>query len=197
MRHLTPDEFVDLVEGALPGARAAHVETCAACRRQADDVRAALAAAVEDDMPEPSPLFWDRFSARVRRAIDAEPARRSPWGWVWRPAVGLPLAAALVALIVGAVVWRVVPVPTGEPEGTATAVVAPGVVPTDEVALPPDDESWNLVAMIAATAEWDDTEAAGFSAGPGAADRAVLLLTPEERAELARLLSAEAPRQQM
>lgn len=197
MTHLTPDELVDLVEGALAADRAAHVETCAACRRQADDVRAVLAAAAEDDVPEPSPLFWEQFSARVRRAIDAEPTRRSPWGWVWRPAVGLPLVAALVAVIAGVVVSRVGPGSTGEGGGTATSVDTPGAFHTDEIALPPDDASWDVVAMIAATLEWEDAEAAGFSAGPGAADRAVLLLTPEERAELGRLLSAAAPEQQM
>ncbi len=197
MKHLTPAELVDFVEGALPGARAAHVEGCAACRGLADDLRAALQAAAGDEPPEPSPLFWDRLSARVRETVAAEPDRRTSWGWLWRPVVGLPLAAALVVVIVGAVVWRVGPVPPGERAPEATAVDAAAGNLSEDLAMPSDDGSWDVMAMIAATIDWEDAEAAGFSATPGAADRAVQLLTPQERTELARLLSVEGPREQM
>ena len=197
MKHLTQVELVDFVEGALPAERADHVEACDECRRQADDLRAALSAAVDVEMPEPSPLFWDHFSARVREAVAAESDRRSPWSWLWRPAVGLPLAAALVVLTVAAVVWRGGRAPAQEPAGASAAAGTPVSDVTEEVALPSGDESWDLVAQMAAALEWEDAEAAGFSANPGSADRAVLLLTAEERAELARLLSVEAPRRQM
>lgn len=197
MKHLTQVELVDFVEGALPAGRADHVEACDECRRQADDLRAALNAAVDVEMPEPSPLFWNHFSARVCEAVAAESDRRSPWSWLWRPAVGLPLAAALVVLTVAAVVWRGGRAPAQEPAGAAAAAGTPVSDVTEEVALPSGDESWDLVAQMAATLEWEDAEAAGFSANPGSADRAVLLLTAEERAELARLLSVEAPRRQM
>jgi hypothetical protein len=195
MKHLTPDELVDLVEGTLAAGRAAHVEQCADCRRLADQARSALAAAAEDGVPEPSPLFWEHFSARVRRAIEAEPMRRWSWGWLWRPAVGLPLAAGLVVAIAIAALWR--PAPAPAPGGATAAVETPAAGAGDEVDLSADDASWDLVATIAGTLEWEAAEAAGFSAEPGAADRAILLLTREERVELGRLLSAEALKQPM
>ena len=196
MTHLTQAELVDFIEGALPAARADHVDACDECRRLTDDLRAALSAAADVEMPEPSPLFWDHFSARVREAVAADSDRRSSWSWLWRPAVGLPLATALVVLIVSAAVWRGSPAPPQEPASVAAAG-APASEAADGIVAPSTDGSWELVAQVAATLEWEDADAAGLSANPGSADRAVLLLTAEERAELARLLSDEAPRRQM
>src|SRR5881296_2602817 len=74
MRHLQSEELIDLAEGAQPESSALHLQTCDECRRRLTDLRAAMAAAADVDVPEPSPLFWDHFSARVHDAIAAEDA---------------------------------------------------------------------------------------------------------------------------
>src|SRR5436190_125575 len=73
MRHLRPDELIDLAEGTRPESSASHLRTCEACRRQLADARAMIAAAADVDVPEPSPLFWEHFSVRVREAIGTQP----------------------------------------------------------------------------------------------------------------------------
>ena len=85
-RHLTSAEFVDLADGVRDDASAPHLAECDRCRRRArgsarDDGRCRRRL----DVPEPSPLFWDHLSARVREAVAAgSPGRR-----VWRPSVAV------------------------------------------------------------------------------------------------------------
>ena len=69
MRHLQSEELIDLAEGARPESSALHLQTCDECRSRLTDLRAAMAAAAHVNVPEPSPLFWDHFSARVRDAV--------------------------------------------------------------------------------------------------------------------------------
>ena len=80
MRHLTEGELLDLAEGAQPEPSAGHLASCEACRRQLMDLRSAMTAAAAVDVPEPSPLFWEHLSARVREAVEAE-GRSSGAGW--------------------------------------------------------------------------------------------------------------------
>ena len=102
MAHLSAEQLVDIAEGVRPESSASHLEACAACRKQLDDLRAMMAAAAAVDVPEPSPLFWDHFSARVHQAVEAEresPAPALAWWWVRRPLIWAPgLAAALLAV---------------------------------------------------------------------------------------------------
>lgn len=191
MKHLSPVELVDGIEGTLAESRALHLAACDECRRLAEALRATRAEARGAEMPEPSPLFWDHFAARVREAVAAEPERRSPWGWLWRPALGWSLAIALVVLIVATVVWRGRPMSGPRPEDVSATAGA--VDPLAGLFVPVDEASWELVATVAAGLAWEDVEAIGFTVRPGSADRAVLMLTPEERSALARLLEAELP----
>ena len=71
MKHLSQAEFVDLIESQspLPAARAQHAEECERCRTEAESLRAMRLVASRDAMPEPSPLFWDHFSARVAEQV--------------------------------------------------------------------------------------------------------------------------------
>src|SRR5471032_1248770 len=101
MSHLSPDQFVDLAEGTKPEASLPHLASCEPCRRQLADMRAMMSEAAAADPLEPSPLFWDHLSARVREAVDEERARPQSWRGSWResllrPWVILPsLAAAM------------------------------------------------------------------------------------------------------
>src|SRR5262245_40928386 len=85
MSHLTPEELIDLVEGTEAGdpidrsVLTGHLASCVECRRQFEEARGMLAVAAETPVEEPSPLFWDHLSSRVREAVAAESATRSSW----------------------------------------------------------------------------------------------------------------------
>ena len=73
MTHLTPDELIDAVGGHARGAIARRTSTtCEHCQRELAELSSVLAEAKQVSVPEPSPLFWQHFSERVRTAIDAE-----------------------------------------------------------------------------------------------------------------------------
>ncbi len=64
-----------------------------------------MAVAVSAEMPEPSPLFWDHLSARVRTAVAEDVERPAPWTRVLNARVlagslGLIGAAAVLAMAV-------------------------------------------------------------------------------------------------
>src|SRR5690242_6792745 len=101
--HLSPDALIDLAEGTRPEGAEPHLRQCEMCRRQVSDLRASIAAALRLDVPEPSPLFWDHFSDRVRRAVAADGApSRTPWlrAWPsWTVACAAGLAAAVIIVV--------------------------------------------------------------------------------------------------
>lgn len=186
MSHLNASEIVDFLEGSLPQGRQAHVAECARCRGEAERARAALEAARSETAPEPSPLFWEHFSARVRKAVAEEPRSAGRSRWIWAP---LAAATAALALVIGAMVARS-PLPPA-PGASRDAAV------TENAAGLPDaegEEQWARVEDVADGVEWEDAADAGLAVHPGAADRAVLLLSDEQREELARLLQTEIGR---
>ncbi len=189
MRHLTDEQLLDIAEDML-APRPAHLATCAACRQQVDDLRRTLSAVQAVDVPEPSPLFWDHLSSRVRDAVAADrtPAMLSRWTWLsWRATAGLSAAAALLMLTL---VTRDAPVmmirppdaPTVASVETASTVSGADVVDAD-------DPSLTLLADLTGGLEWDDAAEAGIVVGSGAADSAVAELNADERIELRRLLN--------
>lgn len=204
-RHLGESEFVDLIDGVLPDARRRHLDTCQRCREQARTLREVLARTADADVPPPSPLFWDQFSARVRGAVaDTEPGyeRTEPRRWVdWMAprAVAWGAAAVVVVFVTATVILRNGPGQPLEPARTVTVPVeqaahvdftdlSPGAGDLDA------DEAWGLVRAVADDLAWDDAPAAGLSAGPGSAERVALELSNEERSALAQLIAAEIKR---
>src|SRR5437763_6083576 len=128
MTHLSESEFVDLMEdnAALDSRRAAHVETCAACREQADALRGMLRQAGSVEVPEPSPLFWEHLSNRVRSGVAAEEAEAAAYaarsGWSsWRGRL-VPLAVAAALFL--AVLAGLKLIPIGPHEGHLASLVA-------------------------------------------------------------------------
>src|SRR5262245_246107 len=188
MRHLNEEELIDLAEGTRAESSSPHLASCEACRRQLKDLRAMMTEAAEVHVPEPSPLFWDHLSSRVREVIAQENSEASePWinRWVWwlMPAGALAAIAVAVLLTPGRNAPKAV-----VPDASAPAVAAAGAVSSEPISLN-DDPSLSLLADLAGELDWDDATEAGLTGG--AVDRAVLDLTPEERIELHRILKEE------
>ena len=194
MTHLSDNEFVDLVDGALPTSRQAHVDTCVACASRAQALREALDDVGAIPPAEPSPLFWEHFSARVSAALDDEAAHAGYSGWtrLRSPAVAWAVAASMAMVMMVAALWRAMAIPMRP----ATApVVSQAALPEERAVDDLDaDVAWAIVRSAADGLEWEDAHAAGMTARPGSAERVVQELSGEERAELARLLENEMKR---
>lgn len=195
MSHLSPSEFVDLAEGGLASARAAHADTCDRCRAHAAAVRDALRmTAAADAVPEPSPLFWEHLSARVREEIDIAPERRA-FSFSFRGQPAVALLAIVVVLVAGAIV-----IPGLRRAGTpADITMMPDVAPITgqefELTLDPDHaEVWAVLTAAAEDLQMDEARAAGMSVQPAAIDGAVQRLSAAELSELGRLLQSELKR---
>lgn len=184
MGHLKPDELTDIAEGARQEDAAPHLATCEECRRRLDDLRSMLAAASEADVPEPSPLFWEHLSARVRESIAAEEPQ-SVVGILWS-SLGwrVPLSVAAVA---GVVLAAVLTLDIGHRSPPAHT---PARDATMDAAAIADDPSLDLVADLTADIDWDSPGDLGLPL-EGSAERAVVQMTDDERVELHRLLEAE------
>ncbi len=189
MNHLTPDELIDAVERSLSPARQAHLTECARCGLEVtqlstilDDSRAAA------EVPEPSPLFWDHLSNRVRTAIAAEPMAPRTGRWfqwpILAPVAGLVL---LVFALVSAVPQVTVIGPTTEDAGQRGA-------PSGAVASIGVDESWEVVSELVGELDIETAQQAGIAIGLGSAEDIVAQLTSAEQQELVRLLQAELQR---
>lgn len=181
MTHLTPDELVDALDGALARDRQRHLDACAPCRQQLDELGAVLGDTRAVEIPEPSPLYWQHLSERVRTAIDAEPVTAGGWRQWLRWPVLAPIAA--LALLVMALA---VALPRPAPLVTNVAV--------NEATDPAMNDSWVIVADLVGDLDWDTARSAGLTIEPGAVDQAVLELTAAEQQELTRLLKAELTR---
>jgi hypothetical protein len=106
--HLTPEELIDSRERQLPPARQAHADACAVCRAELAQLNELLLNVAAVDVPEPSPLFWDHLSARIRDRVAHEPppasvrdnplSRLTDWLTGWGSAPRWAFAAALLAL---------------------------------------------------------------------------------------------------
>jgi hypothetical protein len=191
MSHLRSDELVDLAEATRAESAAPHLLACESCRRQLADMRAALAAASRVEVPEPSPLFWDHLSERVREAVAAEGVPRGAW---WRPSAWPRLAMPAVAGTLAAIVVAALLTSRGLAPVSPVGAPAPASLAAAAAAEWADDPSLSLVADLAAQMDGD---AAGDLAPPshaGAADEVMGELSAGERIEMRRLLQAELAR---
>lgn len=204
MTHLRDTEFVDFAEGTLAAPRAAHLGRCAECRAQAEAISGALREAASVDIPEPSPLFWDQFSARVREGIAGETPERAGWWMAAGVRVLMPLVAALavvIAIVSAALLPRWMQAPSGAalaPSHASTAAVSVVGEPATE----PDLDStpavdaknaavWDVLTAAASDMALDDAHAEGMGIRPGAVDHAVRHMNQAELTELKRLLKTE------
>jgi hypothetical protein len=146
MSHLSREELVDSLDGPLPPARQAHAETCPRCRQERAALRAILQDVSQVPVSEPSPLFWDHLSARVRDHLAQEPPPAAPGWGSWLTAHRALSAAVTIALciIVSWAGWRelrtlrapaFVSAPTSGPTmGSSSATGGAGGIGGDEAA---------------------------------------------------------------
>jgi hypothetical protein len=214
MRHLSNEELLVLAEDGSPDT-SRHMEGCAICRARVEALRETFVSMREDEVPEPSPLFWAHFSKRVSQAIAAE-SRRAParQGWLgrWRPmaAAGALAAAVLVVFLIR----TQAPPSSNEPAARTGALVASRganlAEPTASSATTGSDAavnaapeagdatsadaSWTLMTELAADLDLDSANEAGLVIRPGSAERAVGQLSEEERQSFAEFLREELSR---
>jgi hypothetical protein len=178
--HLTADQLIDALEEPLSTDARDHLEACPTCRAQLASLTVVLTSAHDLDVPEPSPLFWQHFSARVRSAVEAEGPPNRGWpGWIRLPVLA-PLAG--LALVIAALVVTL-------PRATHPLPIEVAELPGGDVQL--NDDGWTIVAGVVGDLDWDTALAAGLSVEPGAVDRAVMDLTVDEQRELTAILQAE------
>lgn len=191
MTHLTDEQLVDAADRTLSPAPSAHVAHCLVCAKKVEALRRTLDAVRSDDVPEPSPVFWNGFAARVRSASEAPAVQERTWArpaWRWAFAAA---AVLIVALGLRFATWR----PT--PNDDATTVAQHEDMPdaamretgSDDV-----DDAWTIVESLAAEWHLDEARDAGVMPRPGSIERAATELSPEARAELVRLLEDELKR---
>jgi hypothetical protein len=147
--HLSQNELVDAVEARLDAARAAHLETCSACRHDVTDFDA-LVRGLDGTVPEPSPLFWDHLSRRVREATAHELVRPAQWWrFGWQPVTAVGAMAAVAAL---AVALRTAPVrDTHVPDTAAVNDIAAGTAT--------EEDAWATMEQMAARLSNEDMHA--------------------------------------
>ena len=199
--HLNVDELIDLAEGTQPEASAPHLAGCDRCREQLGELRAMLSTveAATIDVPEPSPLFWDHLSERVRVAVSADEIPRRSWldAMAWRrllmPLSAFGVASLLLALALGSRTMapvRVVHQPLA-PAAAAAVSGAPAELMPDSVSA--DDVSLMLVASLTEHLDLDAASEAGLAPG-GSAEHAVTHMSDDDLRELRRVLKEELAR---
>lgn len=189
MTHLTPEEFVDAAEGLLSPGRLQHLERCGTCRREVSALSALMGEAAGSPCPEPSPLFWEHLSARVRQAVRAEVEPTVPWGLSrlrWPALVPLGVLAALVVASVATMPHR------SRPDAPLASVSSGSA--ERELEFEADDRDWSVLADLVGPLDWETAEAAGLALTPGDAELVVHELSAEERQELSRLITDELTR---
>jgi hypothetical protein len=185
--HLREDELVDLAEGTRPESSAPHLASCEPCRRQLHQMRAMLSIAADVDIPEPSPLYWDHLSARVREAVAAGAPPRRPWLDVaaWRRVL-MPATAAAVIIVIALSSRLMAPPPS--PAAPAPVASSTEAVDLWNDSASDDDESLTLVANLSAGLDLDAASEAGLAAR-GSAEHAVTHMDGDDLRELQRLLT--------
>ncbi len=187
-RHLTPGELGDtLAAGSAPERVRAHLSKCGDCAAQLASLARLVDELAAEDVPEPSPLYWEHASARIKARVTAEAVPRASRVTQWTWFTGLVGAAAVATIVIITRPPDAIP-PVGLADPSAVAVVAAGEV---------DDASWPLVESAAGALDVDEAIRAGLVATGDTADRAVLQLSADERAELAAMLEAELARSEI
>ena len=192
MAHLGSEDLIDILEGLRSEAAEPHLGSCAACREQLGELRAAMLAAQQVEVPEPSPPFWDHLSERVRQAVAADAGPRRSWLHQWAVRPALPLALGALACLLVAASLTIRSSLRQDPRAPAALSVTPErEEPRPEVLGAADDPSLQLVADLTSDMDWDGVSEAGLATYVAGDNDAVSELSDNERRELQRLLKQE------
>jgi hypothetical protein len=201
--HLNAGDLIDVAEGTRSEASVPHLASCNECRRQLTHLQAMMSTVAAVDVPEPSPLFWDHLSERVRNVVAEDVPRRS-WtdAATWRRLL-MPLSAVAVASLIVAVVSnsRVMAPHVGThgdhdivalrtPPPATTVAEAGATIELLNDAAPDEDASLTLVASLTADLDLDAAGEAGL-APHGSAEHAVTHMNDDDLRELRRLLKEQ------
>ena len=185
MKHLSNDQIMAAVEGGVD--HASHLRACDSCRTRVAELRQVLSLASEVDVPEPSPLFWDHFSERVREAVAAEPQPERA-GWRFNLAWTASVVGALAIIVIGVAITM----KTAQPASPVVpATIAEVAGAGDNLSSLDDDPTWALMSQLASQIEWEDASEAGLTAQPGAADQALAQMSEEEQRQVVELVQRE------
>jgi hypothetical protein len=98
--HLSDERALEIAVEAGDASEAhAHLEECDACRERVRSAREGWRLAVDADVPEPSPLYWEALRRRVGRAVDDTERRLPRWRFVALAAVVTAILAAIAVMI--------------------------------------------------------------------------------------------------
>lgn len=191
MSHLTAEQFVDALEhrATLPRRVAEHLAACQVCQQDLATLDEAHQVVRDLTVPEPSPLFWDHFSRRVRAATSLEPVPHSTalgrfWAGWWRALTAVMVAAAAFAMVF---VFR--PALMHRP-GTGAPQIARAPASNSPEGLGLDDASLDVVAVLAADLRTDDLQQLTTPTAD-AAGAAMEELTPAQCEEMIRLIKTQ------
>lgn len=196
MKHLSPEQLLDVAEGHGAAAAAAHLAACDVCRAEVESIAETLRLARRDLAPEPSPLFWPGLASRIGHAVrreDRGAAARKAWAWRLAPAGAL----AVIVAAVGISVLVRSATSDSRPAVSSSLPAAPpqAAAETPADAGAEDDPSWLLVSDLSADVTEEDADEFGAFPPAGAVERALWHLDEAERIELTRILQEEmAPR---
>lgn len=176
--HLSPHERVDALDGVLAASRHAHLQGCVSCQQELSAVREvheAVMVSAEGDVPEPSPLFWDHFEARVGAAINDAAV---PW---WRGSMRAWVTLAAAAVILFAVWLSPLRTPPAE-DVVVDAQLEMGTIG--------ESVQWQFMSGVLESLEQNDARVV-LAPTAGAVETAFESLSAAERETFARLLQAE------
>jgi hypothetical protein len=171
--HLSEESTIDAVGGEVSPDVRRHLDACPECAARVADARDAFVLAVDADVPEPPPLYWETFRTQIGRRVAEEP-RRGRLSWL------VPVLAAAAAVLIAVAVPR-----GGTPVAPSPSTVA--VLPPWS-ALPPAEEDAGL-AVLKAFELADGTLEAALPAESVAG--ALASLSDDESADLAEALRQE------
>jgi anti-sigma-K factor RskA len=191
MRHLTEQELIDAAEASTAEARRTflHLDACDRCSRQVLELREMMSAAAGAEIPEPSPLFWNHLSARVREAVSVETVSSAASWRSWR--IAAAAAAFTVIVLAAAVALRAPNTPEIGGTTTAGATVAATNASVDNLAGGDDDAALQLIADLSSDLDWETASQAGLMPRAGWGDTVLSELNQSERSALERLVREE------
>lgn len=136
--HLPEEALMDVLDGVAAPAARAHAAACAECGARLAEAASGMTLAREADVPEPSPVYWQRFRTQVGSRIEAEPVSR------WKHVFASPWLAAAAAVVAASAVLIPRAAHTPPVSSPATAAVLPAWSP-----LPPAEEDPGLDLLAA------------------------------------------------